>query len=290
MSQATARLVVQRAHNNNIVLAVDREGRSVVVTGAGVGFNARRGTPVDPGRIEAVFVPQDGASADTAASVLAHIPTEVVACSRRIVEAARTELGIDRPEVLLLPVADHLHQAVRRARQGVEIDIPLVWEVRSLYPQELAVGRRALGIVEQDLGVALPSAEATAFALHFVSSHFTGAVIDRTVRMTQLLTRIFDVVDGHRGQPLDRQGQAASRFVAHLRYLFVRLAEKRHQSVAPPLVREALEKSLPEVMAVADAIAALLAEEWDSAVSDDETTYIGLHVHRLLTEADGSDT
>lgn len=282
---AQTRWVVQQVHNNNIVLALDAAGRSVVIQGSGVGFGARRGTLVDAAKVEAVFVPLEGVAPEAAAGTLADIPAEEVACARRIVEAADLLLGLERAEVLLLPIADHLHQAVRRARLGIEVDIPLVWEVRSLYPVEFTAGQRALDLVASDLGVRLPASEATAFALHFVSSSFTGAAIERTVRMTQLLSQIFDVIDAHRRGPLDREGQAAARFTTHLRYLFVRLADGRPVPLAPPLVRAALEESAPGVMAAAGAISRLLTTEWDSPVSPDETLYIGLHVHRLLEDA-----
>lgn len=282
---AQGRFVVRRVHNNNIVLAVDAEGRSVVLQGNGVGFGARRGTLVDPTRIDAVFEPREGASPEAAAGMLADIPPEVVACARRIVEDAGTTLPLERPGVLLLPIADHLHQAVRRAERRLTMEFPLVWEVRNLYPAELAAGRRGLDIVQRELGIRLPEGEATAFALHFVSAHFSGAVIDRTMRMTQILAQVFDLIDAHRGSPLDRDGEAAARFVSHLHFLFVRLAEDRAVAHAPVEVREALQRSLPGVMAIALDITDLLAREWESDVTGDETTYIGLHVHRLLAEA-----
>lgn len=289
MTARAPRYVVQRVHNNNVLLALAADGRSVVLTGGGIGFGARRGQLVDPQWIEAVYVPQTGGSADVAAGTLAGIPTAVVATAREIIERSQQDLGLARPEILLLPVADHLHQALRRASEGIVLEIPLVWEVRGLYPRELRAGQEALRIARARHGIELPPDEATAFALHFVSAHFTGPLIDRTVQMTQSLTAIFDIIDTHRGSPLDRRGAAAARFVAHLRFLFVRLSEGRAVAGAPPQVREALRSSLPEAMAVSADIADRLAADWGSAVSDDEATYIGLHVHRLLSEIDADE-
>lgn len=284
MSESTGRYVVQRVHNNNVVLALDGRERSVVITGPGVGFGMSRGKVLDPAKVENVYVPENAARAQVAADTLAAIPTEVLETARAIVDAFHRAADGPRPDSLLVPVADHLHQALRRAEQGLEIEMPLVWEVRNLYPRETQLGQEALALVSDRLEVQLPPEEATAFALHFVSVSFSHRVIDRTVQMTQSLTDIFTLVDASRGEPLDRQGAAAARFVTHLRYLFTRLAEGREVADAPQLLRDALEAGLPEAMDLARGISVQLEESWGHPLSSSETAYIALHVHRLLAD------
>ena len=295
MTGPSSRYVVQRVHNNNVVLALDAGERTVVITGPGVGFGASRGTLLDPSKVETVYVPENAARAQVAADTLASLPDDVLETARAIVDLLDRDLAACAPEgsaaarthadVLLIPVADHLHQAVHRARDGVRLEMPLVWEVRHLYPRETRLGEEALHLVARRIGVSLPEEEATAFALHFVSVSFSRSVIDRTVQMTQSLTEIFTLIDERRGHPLDRQGAAASRFVTHLRYLFTRLAEGRNVADAPQLLHDALESGLPEAMEIARAVAARLEESWGHTLSSSETAYIALHVHRLLEEA-----
>ena len=287
------RFVVQRVHNNNVVLALDGNDRSVVITGPGVGFGARRGQLLDPGRVETVYVPENAARAHAAAGTLAAIPAPILETARAIVadfdehrDGGPGEHTIS--DALLVPIADHLHQAVLRAEQGVQIEMPLMWEVRHLYPRETALGERALQLVTERLDVQLPAEEATAFALHFVSVGFSRRVIDRTVLMTQSLADIFALVDSYRGEPLDRMGVAAARFVTHLRYLFTRLADGRAVADAPQLLYDALEDGLPEAMEIARTVAGQLEESWGHSLSSSEVAYIALHVHRLLSETEGS--
>lgn len=297
MTRQSTRYVVQRVHNNNVVLALDGSDRTVVITGPGVGFGANRGTLLDSSKVETVYVPENAARARVAADTLAAIPADVLEAARGIVELVDRSLAerggtdagsaMSHADVLLVPVADHLDQAVRRARQGLHLEMPLVWEVRHLYPRETRLGEDALRVVEEQLGVRLPGEEATAFALHFVSVSFSHQVIDRTVQMTRSLTEIFSVIDTRRGRPLDRQGAAAARFVTHLRYLFTRLAEGRKAADAPQLLHDALEAGLPQAMEIAREVSSRLEQSWGHALSSSETAYIALHVHRLLEETDG---
>lgn len=294
MTREAPRYVVQRVHNNNVVLALDGGDRTVVITGPGVGFGASRGTLLDPSKVETVYVPENAARAQVAASTLAALPADVLETARGIVELVDRSLAarggadagstVSHADVLLVPVADHLDHAVRRAREGIHLEMPLVWEVRHLYPRETQLGEDALVVVADRLGVRLPEEEATAFALHFVSVSFSHQVIDRTVQMTRSLTEIFAVLDARRGHPLDRQGAAAARFVTHLRYLFTRLAEGRKVAEAPQLLHDALEAGLPAAMEIAREVSARLEESWGHPLSSSETAYIALHVHRLLEE------
>lgn len=285
MSGKPSRFVVQQVHNNNVVLALDAKKQSMVVTGPGVGFGMRRGHVLDPERIENVYVSESAAKAELAANTLTGLPQEVLDTAHAIIEEFNSSVGIKKTDVLLIPIADHLQQAVRRTEQGIEIEMPLVWEVGQLYPEEAGMGREALAIVEQRLGVRLPPEEATAFALHFVSVNFSHQVIDRTVQMTQSLAEIFALIESYRGCSLDSGSAAAARFVTHLRYLFVRLAEGSEVAEAPQLVQDALEAALPDVMPLARDIATLLTDSWGHELSSSETSYIGLHVHRLLYES-----
>lgn len=285
MSGKPSRFVVQQVHNNNVVLALDAKKQSMVVTGPGVGFGMRRGHVLDPKRIENVYVSESAAKAELAANTLTGLPQEVLDTAHAIIEEFNSSVGIKKTDVLLIPIADHLQQAVRRTEQGIEIEMPLVWEVGQLYPEEAGMGREALAIVEQRLGVRLPPEEATAFALHFVSVNFSHQVIDRTVQMTQSLAEIFALIESYRGCSLDSGSAAAARFVTHLRYLFVRLAEGSEVAEAPQLVQDALEAALPDVMPLARDIATLLTDSWGHELSSSETSYIGLHVHRLLYES-----
>lgn len=277
----TPRFIVHRVHNNNVIHAVDDAGRSVVLTGLGVGYRARRGELVDPEKIEVTYVPATAARADAVADALGSLPQDILAVTQQIVLLVDAQLRLERPGRLLLPLADHLDFAVRRTRTQQVLDIPLAWEVSQLYPRELALGRRAVELARRELQVELPAEEASAFALHFVSAGLSTGVSE-AMAMTRTISGIFDVVDRHCCDPVDRSSSAAARFVTHIRYLFVRLVEKRDPEDAPPLVIEALRSGAPRAMDVARDIAEVIRGEWCSELTESEIAYIGLHAYRLL--------
>lgn len=283
------RLIAHRVHNNNVVLAVDARGDRVIATGPGVGFGVRRGTALDPQRVEVVYVPRSTATLDAELHTLAQFEPRVLETAQRIIRRASSSLSIPHPQALLIPLTDHVSSAVDRVRRGIVVDVPLAWEVGTLYPAEFAVGRAGVETVQDNLDVRLPDDEAAALAMHFVSTQFATPRVDRTLQMTQTLDEIFDLLDDWRGAPLDRRGHAATRFVTHLRYVFVRMEAREPVAETPTLVHEALASALPEVMRIAHRIAQVLERRWHQPLNADEVAYIGLHVHRLLTTSDRPD-
>ena len=281
------RFVIQRIYNNNVVLALDARGRSLVLTGSGIGFGAQRGTGVERSRVEALYIPETD-SATHAAHTLAEFPPAVIKASQRIIAEAERALGLGNTEALLLPLAEHLFHAVRRAHEGHTVDMPLVWEVKNLYPSELHMGERTVEITAEEIGINLQKEEATAFALHFLGASFATRKVDSSMRMTRSLDAIFTALEQWLGHEVDRSSDASTRFVTHLRYLFVRLANGKPTADMPDAVRESLAQSIPRHVAFAGEIADLLEGDWKTSVTEGEQAYIALHLHRLTQDVEGS--
>lgn len=88
---------VLRVFNNNVVLAKDGNSE-VILTGRGIGFQAKPGQHVDDAKIVRRFVPADGKDPDHMAQQVAGIPPEII----RLVTDAMNRTGLKEQ-------ADRLH-------------------------------------------------------------------------------------------------------------------------------------------------------------------------------------
>lgn len=92
---------VLRVFNNNVVLAKDGNSE-VILTGRGIGFQAKPGQHVDDAKIVRRFVPADGKDPDHMAQQVAGIPPEII----RLVTDAMNRTGLkeqaDRQPALVL--------------------------------------------------------------------------------------------------------------------------------------------------------------------------------------------
>lgn len=271
---------LKRRCNNNVVEAIDAHGRSVVVTGRGVGFRVNPGQQVPPERIQLTYVLESQQRAGKIADALALIPADVLAVARKIVIAAQDRFGLN-PVSMLLPLAEHLAFALRRARDGQDIDVPLAFEVAQLYPEEHEFGRFALKVIRADLGVDIHSSEATAFALHVVSAQFTCDRIASAVRMTQDIGGIVKLVERHLAVRLDPAAAGTARFITHVRYLLAGFASGRRCDREPVEVIAVIQQSLAASWRVAEIVAEFLIAQQYPKLSEAEIGFLALHISRL---------
>lgn len=272
-----------KVFNNNAVLGVDERGTEVVLVGRGLGFRVYPGSSIDPALVERTFVPTDAAAVDRLAALVGGIPIEDIELTERIVEVARAALGDHVTEHVILPLADHIAFALRRAAVDAPgIDYPLRWEVQTLYRAEVAVARQALAMIQDARGVRLPEEEAIPVALHFVNAQFGVGDIETTVAMTEILREIIAIVEEEYAVTISEDSVDVARFVTHLRYLFLRQRQGKAVHESPLELHQALRAARPREYTSAGRIGTLLAERFSWEIATDEILYLALHVSRLV--------
>lgn len=280
---------IAKVFNNSVVLGLDERDREIVLFGRGLGFQARAGDEVDDSLVEKRFVPGGATTTDRLAEYLQDIPADDITLAEEIVAQAREEFGPSVSEQALFPLADHLSFALRRVREGIDIDYALQWEVESLYPRELAFSQRMLSLICERRDLALPAGEAVALALHFVNAQFGAGEMSETVKVTQALVAVLRTASEELGAPIDPESVFVARFVTHVRYLILRRVRGQRAADVDPSVGEAVRLASPVAFAVAERMADELGERFGWEVGAEERFYLALHVFRLIGPRGGDD-
>lgn len=278
---------IARVFNNNLVLALDDAGREVILTGRGLGFQARPGQAVDPEKVVRVFVPVDGRDPDHLAHLLSGIPPEHI----QLVGQALAEVGLDavsRNPSLVIALADHVSFALRRVALGMDLEYPLLAEVQHLYNEEYQQALSLLHAINRAAEVPLPEVEAVGLALHLVNAGFATGDLSYTYKMTGIIQQMVAVIEQAYGLPLDSGSVSVGRFVTHLRYLFVRIHQHRQLSGEHSTIGVAIRDAYPRAAECAVRLAALLELRLGASLTDDEVSYLSLHVARVTTDDDAA--
>ena len=275
---------VLRVFNNNVVLARNPAGGEVILTGRGLGFQAKPGQRVDESKVVRVFVPDDGRDADNFGALVAAIPPEHLLLADQALEVARGQMSTPLSSTTVVGLADHLSFAIKRLRQGIDIEYPLRAEVAHLYPDELRTAQRVLDHVNTGLEQPLPEAEAVPIALHLVNAGFATGDLSFTYQMTGVFAQLFEVLEQAYGRPLDRETVNAARFITHLRYFFVRAHTGRQLAEGATKLGNAIREAYPEAFATALKLQAVLELRLGEPLTEDEVTYLTLHVARMVDD------
>jgi beta-glucoside operon transcriptional antiterminator len=275
---------ILRVFNNNVVLARDQARGDVVLTGRGLGFQAKPGQQVDAAHVAMVFVADPGRDVDLFGSLVAAIPPEHVALADEALASTRKDVDPLISSATVVALADHISFAIKRVRQGIAFEYPLRAEVAHLYPDELAAARRVVDFVNERIQETLPEDEAVAIALHLVNAGFATGDLSYTYQMTWLFPQLFDVVEQSSGSIIDRHTVNAARFITHLRYFFVRAhhGSQLDEGSDHDPIASAIRSAYPWAYVAATRLQAVLELRLGQPLTEDEVTYLTLHVARML--------
>lgn len=278
-----------RVLNNNAVL-VDACGDRVILLGRGIGFGKHLGDTASITEASEIFAPSNALELRQLAEFAREIPFEIFRVARRALENARDQQQ-PTSQALLLSIADHLHYALERARNGTEVDYPLRWEIAQLYPREMKLGQETVHLantmIEGDSQI--DPGEATAFAMHFVNAQFAVTDLSHTVSMTKSLQRVVEVVERSFGPAATADPTSVARFVTHLRYLFARVATEAQIGDAPTALLRAVRDIYPEVAAATDQVRSIVEHDGEP-LSEAEVCYLDIHLSRLWSLANSSNS
>ncbi|MFF3884313.1 PRD domain-containing protein [Streptomyces sp. NPDC001914] len=285
-----------RVLNNNVVLASDEKDQPVILTGRGIGFSSHQGKPVDPTLIERVFVPADGrdptagsgpdADPDRLAEAMALISGEIL----EAVVTALEDVGIEGREstrpTLAIAVADHVAGALDRAARGIVIEYPLRAEVQTLYATEYAQAQLLLQAINEHVTPQLEASEATPLALHLVNAGFVSGDLSFTYTMTGVIQQMLAVIRERYGLDVSHESMNVARFITHVRYLFVRIQQRRQLKGHESTIGKGIRQYYPEATRTAQQLATIVELRLGKQLSEDEVSYLALHVARMTMEAD----
>lgn len=272
---------VVRAFNNNVVLATTEVGHEVILTGRGLGFQARPGQVIDTEKVVKTFVAEGGPETERLGQLLGDIPLEVMA----VVSSSLTSTGLGikatNSPALVVALADHVNFAIKRAEAGTVVEYPLKAEVTHLYPQEYAQATELLQALNARVETPLPDAEAVALSMHLVNAGITTGDLSYTYVMTGVIAQMLDVIEHAFDVELDRESVNIGRFVTHLRYLFVRIQQHTQLEADSAHIGQVIRDSYPRELECAQRLAALVEMRLGEPLTGDEIAYLTLHVARV---------
>jgi beta-glucoside operon transcriptional antiterminator len=217
-------MVVVKNINNNVSLCLDSRGKEVVVFGKGVGF-IKPPTEVPLKRIERTFYDIN----QQYLSLLNDIPFEVIEFTARQFANIQDSLPYETNANLILVLADHLAFAMERAKKGIFIQMPSIYDLEQNYPLEIKLGRQIVAAMEQEFKVRLPKGEIQGVAMHFInaqSGYLDKPTLNIEEQYEEILERTTQIIEHETGIQVRRDTFNYARFATHVQYLLKRIFEK----------------------------------------------------------------
>ena len=189
--------------NTSAALALDASGHEVVVLGKGIGFPPTPYELTDLSKVERTFYDVD----PRYLSMIAELSQPIVMACADIADQAEIELGNQLNPNLPFTLADHVQFAVERLKSGVDLTMPIAYDVRHLYPKETALADTALQILHDKAGLELPANEAVNIAMHFINAEAESGDIHSLMLSMQIISDVNKIVEESLHIKLDKELQ-----------------------------------------------------------------------------------
>ncbi len=274
---------VIKALGNNMVLGRDEEGRECICQGKGIGWQKRRGDLVDSSLIERRFLPENKKESQYFQQLFSEIPEEFWALAEKVVNYGREKYEICVAPRIILPLCDHMAGSVERYRRGVELENPILWDIKRVYPKEFKTGKYALTLLESSFGVKMKEDEAAFLALHFVNAELdTQAPGLSPDTMARMIGRVIELVEQSFQITLNEDDWNYQRFLTHLKFFAQRVANREagKEDEDEDLYEELVER-YPHVHQCVERVADYILIEFHYDVGIDEKLYLMIHVERV---------
>ncbi len=264
--------------NNNGVLVYDiKREEEAILLGNGIGFGKRVNERFERDENTKRYTIVDREEKKrTGRQVLSGMDPEFLELAGRIVDLAKAELGELNPNILI-PLADHIAVAVERMQNGILLKNPFHGDIRILYPEEYKIALKSRDMIREASGCELCQDEVGYIALHIRAGRMDEK-LEESLQMVTIMRTVAGMAEEFLGRKLDPHSFMFERFMAHLRYLIVRIRDGEPITLD---MDEYARTQFPQSYELAERICTRLGEELHKPVPREAVGHLGIHIERL---------
>lgn len=162
-------LIAKKVLNNSIILALDDEGRELLIRGKGIGFNIK---PHQELYFDKPVSIQYVTEYSELFKAFEQVPKAYINLGQSIFEIAEKELNKTLSPILSISLADHIYGASIRKKQLNLVSNVLQHEIPRVYPQEYKVALKSLELIFKKTGIRFLKSEATIITMHIINAEY----------------------------------------------------------------------------------------------------------------------
>lgn len=216
---------IERLFNHNVILSRNEKGHEVVYMGKGLAFQKKVGDEVDPRKVEKEFVLKDSYDSSQIEFLLSNIPNNEIELVSQLIELAEQELNITFINTMYITLVDHVHYAIERNKENINLPNPLLFEIKKFYPKEYTAAKNSIKLIKKETGIDFNEDEAGFITLHFVNGQQQHANMDVTMQSTAVVKDIMNIISRFFGIILTEDDINFQRIVTHLQFFLKRYLE-----------------------------------------------------------------
>lgn len=265
--------------NNNVVIATDEFMQEYVVVSLGVAYNIKVGQEIPKNKIERVF--SSVQEKNQLEQMIEMIPQQYFDIAVEIIEYVQQVLKKKLSNSIYITLTDHINFVKERVEKGILPENSLKWEVRQYYPKEFQVSKKVVELLEDEFECELNDDEVASVAMHIINAEIDNGTVQRSTDVIHLMDEVMKILH-YQAKIIDNLDDLDyQRLITHVRFFVQRVLGNKQLNEDNPLFHM-VKKTYAESFKIAEKVRDYLEKKLKCTVSDDEITYLVIHIERIL--------
>lgn len=269
--------IIKVLNNNGILVYHNETGRELILMGNGVGFGKKPTQQIEDMPGAKVYSLVTRQKQQSVLKVVNGIQPGFIEAAGRIIEEAEKVFSEVNHEILL-PMADHIALAAKRAKENRQIPNPFTPDIRVLFSKEYTVAMRGRDIIREMMGYEISDDE-----VGFLTLHIHAGLSDEQVSVTLDTTRIINegirMIEKGFSRKLQEDSLAYTRLMSHLYYMVARTRNGESTKVD---FNDFIFTNYPETGRVAEMVCSYMGNELKKPVAKEEIGFLAIHIQRVI--------
>ncbi|MCC0632708.1 PRD domain-containing protein [Clostridioides sp. ZZV15-6388] len=279
-------MYITKVLNNSLLLAKDDNDEEIILMGKGIGHNYKIGSELNKEDIEKTFVLHDENIKKSIIQLASEIDAEYFGIAQMIISYGIEKYNLKLMNHIYLALTDHIAFAVRRFKEGIMIENYYLFEIKEFNPKEYDIGKYAITVFKEVLGLELPEEEIGNIAGHFINAQQDNPYSDRNKRSAKIVNAILQIVHYHFSIVYNKESFYYMRFVMHLKAFSQRFLANEPSKEKIDFIYNQVRKNCKEEYECVKKIGAYIYKEYSRELPRQEELYLMIHIHKILGELD----
>lgn len=277
MITSLAECKVVKVFNNNVIL-VFQQGKEKIIFEKGIGFAKHSEDVMEINASNSkVFSLENNDNSIKFKQLITKVDDQTIGLCEEIIYMISKELNEELDETIHISLTDHIAFTLFRLKQMDEIENPFSVVTEILYKREFIIARKAVAMIEKEMGITIPDGEIGFITLHIHSARNKGK-LSNTMKYTYLSSSIMELIEDELHIEIDTTSLDYARFLIHIRFAIERIMNNcqiRNELLG------AIKRTLKLSYKLSKKVATLIEEDLNLKVKDDEIGYIAMHIERF---------
>lgn len=266
---------ISKILNNNVVCCLNDDQKQLIAFGKGIGFQKKIGQFLPLTNIVNLYELKNISHYE---KLVKESDDQIVSITEEIIQKMKESFKQEFDHNLHVTLLDHLQFSVKRYRQNMLVKNVFLEETKYFYPTEYVFAKKALQMVNENLNIKLPEAEAGFLCMHIHASLHHEDLGFANLCM-QIIKDVLHIIENELAIDLNDLVDIRQRLMTHIRFAIKRALDKKELEND---LQHLIAEKYAQAFAIARKIAAYLADNYQICFSDAELAYLSIHLENII--------